>query len=423
VYFLFIGDDQLTRYVFQVIDIEDKAPIKGVSICLEGSGSLLTDQEGYVTVDHFEPLLKLDLTHVDYFPMIHEIDRDSLTSPVQTLYITKRKPGRTQWTFGGDVMVGRRFYDKSEERPYIDLNECFYTEAELIRNLFNCYRPYLLLDAINSVNLESCILSDESMHTYVDKNYWYYSRPALLDALSMINVNHVNLANNHLYDYGKMGLDETLNHLRIRPKLKYSGAGLDLEQAMDSSVFHAEGLDYYINGFQGWSRSLPTDEYSETMAAEMHREGVLVFREQYVRKVLKNKPSFIHLHSGKEYSKEPNEKTQNRAKVLSYYGASVIIGHHTHTVQGMEKIGDTLYLHSLGNMIFDQDIPSTRPRVLVTVWMDNGKFAHGEVIPFYSNNYRTKIATGEQAAKVRNNLTLKPNNMTYVQSGEHLMFS
>ncbi len=67
----------------------------------------------------------------------------------------------------------------------------------------------------------------------------------------------------------------------------------------------------------------------------------------------------VSMHWGDENTFEPNAEQKRLAKLLSKYGADVVIGHHSHTLQPMEWVtndmGDkTLVIYSLGNLISSQ---------------------------------------------------------------------
>lgn len=66
----------------------------------------------------------------------------------------------------------------------------------------------------------------------------------------------------------------------------------------------------------------------------------------------------ISIHWGKEYSTQPNEEQKNLAIELSNGGFDVILGHHPHTIQPVERIKNTWVFYSHGNFLFDQNFSS-----------------------------------------------------------------
>ena len=49
-----------------------------------------------------------------------------------------------------------------------------------------------------------------------------------------------------------------------------------------------------------------------------------------------------YIHWGEEYNNNQSEQQRNVAIKLAQMGIDVIIGHHPHVIQGIERIKDTL---------------------------------------------------------------------------------
>ena len=78
-------------------------------------------------------------------------------------------------------------------------------------------------------------------------------------------------------------------------------------------------------------------------------------------------------HWGDQYVSRPNELQRRVAERLADAGATAVLGGHSHWVQGMEMIDDTLVAYSLGNFIFDMDFsePTMQGIALeLTLWGD-----------------------------------------------------
>ena len=63
----------------------------------------------------------------------------------------------------------------------------------------------------------------------------------------------------------------------------------------------------------------------------------------------------VSMHWGNEYTHVPSAEQRRQAEYLSSLGVDVIIGHHSHTIQPIEFVGDTLVIYSLGNLISAQE--------------------------------------------------------------------
>jgi uncharacterized membrane protein (UPF0127 family) len=63
----------------------------------------------------------------------------------------------------------------------------------------------------------------------------------------------------------------------------------------------------------------------------------------------------VSFHWGEEYKKIANERQRKLAKIAIDSGADLVIGHHPHVIQDIEKYKDKFIFYSLGNFIFDQN--------------------------------------------------------------------
>ena len=60
------------------------------------------------------------------------------------------------------------------------------------------------------------------------------------------------------------------------------------------------------------------------------------------------------MHWGPEYSFNPSDIQKRQAKYLADLGVDIIFGNHTHCIQPVEWIDDTLVVYSMGNFISNQ---------------------------------------------------------------------
>ena len=64
-------------------------------------------------------------------------------------------------------------------------------------------------------------------------------------------------------------------------------------------------------------------------------------------------------HWGTEYDGHHNVLQEAMARACRRAGASLVIGHHPHVVQGIDWIGDMPVIYSLGNLMFGGTYPLT----------------------------------------------------------------
>lgn len=163
-------------------------------------------------------------------------------------------------------------------------------------------------------------------------------------------INIVSLANNHVMDYGPSGLMATQEAL-YQAGVRHFGAGRNAAEAF---------APLYV-------------EAGETRIALLGRSSVVVFSPCYASgelpgvapfdleetkqaiKDCKKQADFttVVIHWGIEHYSYPTPNQRREAKELIQAGADLIIGHHPHVLQGVERVGNGLVCYSLGNFLFD----------------------------------------------------------------------
>jgi poly-gamma-glutamate synthesis protein (capsule biosynthesis protein) len=163
----------------------------------------------------------------------------------------------------------------------------------------------------------------------------------LADALAAVGVARdrlvLSLANNHVLDQGIAGFEETvaaLDRLGIRTIGTVAGGPVQR---------HAVGsLTIGFAAFTLWRNTgaAPFEERISVRAAKWSREGA----------------SDIDLlcavpHWDWEFRHFPRPATRALAKRLADYGAGLIVGHHAHVVQPVERIGGSVIAYGLGDFL------------------------------------------------------------------------
>tara|TARA_B100001093_G_C26151178_1_gene727515 strand:+ start:101 stop:460 length:360 start_codon:yes stop_codon:yes gene_type:complete len=117
-----------------------------------------------------------------------------------------------QILFGGDLMIGRLFNDKLDKMLDTDYKKIF----------GNIY-PKLIKSDLVAVNLEMTICDVREEDKYPNKVFNYKLQSKYSNILKTANIGYVSLANNHICDYKKQGLIETINELK-KLGVSYAGA-------------------------------------------------------------------------------------------------------------------------------------------------------------------------------------------------------
>jgi poly-gamma-glutamate synthesis protein (capsule biosynthesis protein) len=174
-------------------------------------------------------------------------------------------------------------------------------------------------------------------------------KPSVTKALLDANINLVTLANNHIMDFGIKGLQETLTSL-TQSNIDFVGAGFS--KTAKSKPFITEIKSKKIAIINVCEHEWISDFNSDSGA-----NGVDVIANYYQIQELRSTTDFIIViyHGGNEYHPLPTPEMKKIFRFFVDAGASVVIGHHTHTFSGYELYHDCPIFYSLGNFIFDSN--------------------------------------------------------------------
>jgi poly-gamma-glutamate capsule biosynthesis protein CapA/YwtB (metallophosphatase superfamily)/outer membrane protein assembly factor BamB len=275
---------------------------------------------------------------------------------------TGRADGEAILVFLGDVVPGRSM------------------EAQLAR--FGPAYPWqglqpLLREADLAVANLECVLTTQGEP--LDKSYLIRAHPRWGEILVEGGFDLVTLANNHGLDYGNEGLAETLDTLDALG-VAHVGAGRSREEAHAPALFDLNGVRIAVLGYAAarWNGSVdvPTTDrlaWAEPAAVEADVRAV---RDQSDLVV-------VLLHAGTEYAAEPSSDQVRVAHAAIDAGADLVVGHHPHVTQTVERYGRGLIVYSLGNTLFDIPRPAAMRGHLLRVHATQAGLVRAELWPFW----------------------------------------
>lgn len=128
----------------------------------------------------------------------------------------------------------------------------------------------------------------------------------------------------------------------------------------------------------------------------------------------------VELHSGFQYSASASRRVRRAARAAIDAGADLVVAHHPHVLQGFEWYGGRLIAHSLGNLVFDQDLGVTFPAGFLRVVFEGDRLLDARLVPLVIDGYRPVPVTGAGAARVRtlaNGAALMPGSAARLDDG------
>jgi poly-gamma-glutamate capsule biosynthesis protein CapA/YwtB (metallophosphatase superfamily) len=285
----------------------------------------------------------------------------------------QRRPVTTRLLVVGDLMLGRRVAEANPGRPVRPLRHL----APAIRGA-----------DIAVGNLEST-LDDAGPPQQGDDSF--AAPPGTLRGLEQLGFDAMSLANNHTGDFGEEMLLDTVRGFR-RSGVAGFGAGGDLAAAGRPAVVEHRGVRFGFVGFNA---------IGETPRAGRGRPGALSVRMPIrtaseivrpdldhvlgiVRRLRREVDVVVVLpHWGDQYTHAALPVQSTVARALVRAGADLVVGGHPHWVQGLERVGDAVVAHSLGNAVFDMDfMEQTMEGVTLTATFRDDRLVEVELEPY-----------------------------------------
>ena len=183
-----------------------------------------------------------------------------------------------------------------------------------------------------------------------EKEYTFRVDPSYSTVLSELGVDIVTLANNHMLDFGRGPLTETLNTLD-QAGIAHVGAGENIDEAKALKTFEMDGRTI---GFLGASRVIPEHSWNASSGSSglftTYDAAALV--EQIQKAEESCDFTVVYVHWGIEKNTQPEEYQKTLARQYIDAGADAVIGAHPHVLQGIEFYQGKPIFYSLGNFIF-----------------------------------------------------------------------
>jgi poly-gamma-glutamate synthesis protein (capsule biosynthesis protein) len=202
----------------------------------------------------------------------------------------------------------------------------------------------------------------------------------------------LNLANNHTMDQGREGLMNTIKVLSSSG-IRSLGAGMTRSEAR-KPVFIEKGRTRI--GFLGYSDFPPEGYMYDEGKADVARADMKFLSEEV--KSARKQCDFliVSFHWGKEFDYYPSIRQREMAHAAVENGADIIIGHHPHVLQSVEKYKDRLIFYSLGNFVFDRQLPGgTDESVIIDITVDSGRWSKIKIAPVRIENCKPVIVKGK----------------------------
>lgn len=210
-------------------------------------------------------------------------------------------------------------------------------------------------------NLET-VLSSHGVPA--EKAVVLHAPPKKIEWLKEAGFNVVNIANNHIFDLGEEGFNSTLDVLH-QNEIEFIG-GKNRKYTTANAIIETKNINI---GFLGYSGARTWSQNGATI------NGIV--EDEIIRDIVNLKVEcdciIVSLHWGVENVFYPSPKQIELAHKIIDSGATIILGHHPHVIQGIEEYNDGLIAYSLGNFQFNPALSQspTNQSFMLGLTLDN----------------------------------------------------
>lgn len=244
--------------------------------------------------------------------------------------------------FLGDIALFGRYTTKSDYKK---------TFSDIKDRLSNC--DYVI------ANLETPLTIEEK--TIGGRSAYIKGLPEDCEILKYLNITHVTLANNHIYDFCDKGLFDTINALQKKGIQTY-GIGSDYSIISDgkNKLCLRGYCCYSTNGRRigNSENNVNSLEYDKVMS------DLAIDKQNGFKSVLS-------IHWGTEHVHYPRPDHVRFVHDIAARYDVIIHGHHPHVIQGYEIINNSFVMYSLGNFCFDDVYTPKSEKPLIKLSKDN----------------------------------------------------
>ena len=252
--------------------------------------------------------------------MIHEYVRITvLISCYVLLFFTKSFASEIILSFVGDCTLGENYLTYDFTSYYNEYGPDYFFAG--VKSVFED-------DDLTIANCEGTFTESETRVVKTEeKTFWFKGKPEYADIFKRGSVEIVNLANNHILDYGVQGYSDTQKALK-----QY---GVDYYGNDEVFVKNVNGINI---GFYGlYLGNITIDAVNERIQRLIDKEADVIVGA---------------FHTGTESQYFPTDFQKSIARKAIDLGTDIVIQHHPHVLQDVAWYNNKIIAYSLGNFCF-----------------------------------------------------------------------
>ena len=280
------------------------------------------------------------------------------------------------WTLGTDVN-----FDQSTSF------DAFYQMKNDPGYFFQKVKDIFTADDLTVANMEGTLTTSNDRQ---QKTFAFKGDPSYTEILTQGGVEATNLANNHSHDYGDQSYEDTIQYLEA--------AGITTFGYDRTAVMDVKGIKVGLIGIYELKDGLGRQQQVIDTIQAVKDQGAQVI--------------IVSFHWGTEKSNIPDDIQKTLAHLAIDQGADLVVGHHPHVLQGIEKYQGKNIVYSLGNFCFGGNKnPSDKDTMIFqqTFTVENGELVEDDVTNIIPcslssesgyNNYQPMVLEGSEKERV-----------------------
>ncbi len=228
------------------------------------------------------------------------------------------------------------------------------------------------------------------------KAFTFRSHPDRVSLWTDMGVDIVNLANNHVFDYGEEAFIETLQVLD-KAGIHRIGAGRDLEEACTPIYFIINGYKLAYVAATRAEKNILTPEATGESPGVLRTYDPSVFIDLISQAKSNSDYVIVNVHWGAENKTYIEPEIYRQGRLFIDSGADLVIGHHAHVLQGIDSYKGKIIAYNLGNFIFNH---YSVPTGIFQATIDQDGMLSYNFIPAYQKNRYVSLSTDREYDQV-----------------------
>ncbi len=299
---------------------------------------------------------------------------------------SQKKENTVVFSFTGDCTFAY-FNELDRKGGFVSL----YENSGSVTYPFDNVRGVFAADHMTAVNFEGTLTDSRD---FADKQFYFRGKKEYAKILSHSFVEAANLANNHTLDYLQKGFEDTV---------------MALEEEKIGLFWASEPC---VRSLRTESGTISVVMLSTSSIDIKNNEKFDVLKKQIERYKAPQTIVIVNLHWGTERAVKPSDWQIKTAHELVDAGADLIVGHHPHVLQGIEKYKGVYIAYSLGNFAFGGNSMANQPETIIfraVFDTDSGEIGKCSIsaVPCHItssgtviNDYKPSLRFGERGQKV-----------------------